>query len=76
MGKRDIEISKEEQKPFSNLKSYSVDEVLAAGGTTAFAEKKGKSWQNLIATLEKIPKDYLLTEEEFEQAMKTLKESK
>ena len=75
-GKKGIDISKDEQQPFTKLKSYSIDEVLATGGADAFAEKMGKSWQNLIATLKKIPKEDFLTEEEFEQAMKTLKESK
>jgi hypothetical protein len=76
MGKRNIETSKEEQRPFSNLKSYSVDEILAAGGTTAFAEKMGKSWEGLLDALEKLPKDAFLTEEEAETALKMLRENK
>ena len=76
MNKRNIETPAEEQRPFSNIKSYSVDEILAAGGTTAFAEKMGKSWENLIDRLEKLPKDAFLTEEEVEVALKMLKESK
>jgi hypothetical protein len=76
MGKINIETSKEEQFSFPKFKSYSVDEILAAGGTDAFAEKMGKSWENLIANLEKLPKDAFLTDEEFEEAMKTLNQSK
>jgi hypothetical protein len=76
MGKRNIEISKEEQPSFPKFKSYSIDEILAAGGATAFAEKMGKSWEGLITNLEKLPKDAFLTDEEFEEAMKTLNQSK
>jgi hypothetical protein len=53
MSKRHIETSKEEQRPFSNFKTYSVDEILAAGGTTAFAEKMGKSAEGLLTVLQK-----------------------
>ena len=76
MGKKNVEIPRDEQPSFPKFKSYSIDEILAAGGADAFAEKMGKSWQSLIAKLEKLPKEDFLTEEEFEQAMKTLKESK
>jgi hypothetical protein len=76
MGKRNIETSKEEQHSFPKFKSYSVDEILAAGGPTAFAEKMGKSWESLIDRLEKLPKDAFLTDEEFDEAMKTLNQSK
>ena len=76
MGKKGIDTSKEEQRPFSNLKSYSVDEILAAGGTTAFAEKMGKSAEGLLNTLKNLPEDAFLTDEEFEEAMRTLNQSK
>ena len=76
MGKRNIETSKEEQHPFSNLKSYSIDEILAAGGAEAFADKLGKNFQNVEIRLKKLPKDAFLTEEEVIQALKTLNESK
>jgi hypothetical protein len=76
MGKRNIEISREEQNPFSNLKSYSVDEILAAGGTTAFAEKMGKSAEGLLNVLKNLPQEAFLSDEEFEEAMKTLNQSK
>ena len=76
MGKRNIETSNEEQPSFPKFKSYSVDEILAAGGPTAFAEKMRKSWENLIANLEKLPKEAFLTDEEVETALEMLKESK
>jgi hypothetical protein len=76
MGKRNIETSKGEQRPFSNLKSYSIDEIMAAGGPTAFANKLGKNFQNIENRLKKLPKDAFLTDEEVEEAMKTLNQSK
>jgi len=76
MGKRNIETSKDAQHSFSNIKSYSIDEVLAAGGTTAFAKKMGKSWGGLLERLKELPQDAFLTEEEFLEAMKTLNQSK
>jgi hypothetical protein len=36
----------------------------------------GKSWENLIDRFEKLPKDAFLTDEEFEEAIKTLNASK
>ena len=76
MSKKKIETPAQEQPLFSNLKSYSIDEVLAAGGTTAFAKKMGKSWEGLLDRLKKLPEDAFLTEEEFSEAMKTLNQSK
>jgi len=76
MGKRNIKISDDTQNSSPRLKSYSVDEIMAAGGTTAFAEKMGKSWQSLVAHLEKLPKDAFLTDEEVDEAIKTLNETK
>ena len=76
MGKKNIEISKDEQPSFPKFKSYSVDEILAAGGPDAFAEKLKKNFHNAIDRLGKLPKDAFLTDEEFEEAMKTLNQSK
>jgi hypothetical protein len=56
MKKKEIKVLGNAEQLFPKLKAYSVDEILAAGGTTAFAEKLGKSWQNLMANLEKLPK--------------------
>lgn len=76
MNKKYVYTPDSEQRMFPNLKSYSVDEILAAGGTTAFAEKLGKNPQDLLRKLEALPKDAFLTEEEVEEALKMLKESK
>jgi hypothetical protein len=41
MSKKDIEIPKEEEYSFPKFKSYSVDEILAAGGAYSFCRKIG-----------------------------------
>ncbi len=61
---------------FSGLKSYSVEEVIAAGGTTAFANKLGKNPQDLVDYLKGLPEDAFLTDEEAEAALKYLRENK
>ncbi len=43
------------EQSFKTLKSYSSEEVLAAGGTTAFGVKTNKNNYNLIAALESSP---------------------
>lgn len=76
MGKRNIKTSDDSQHSFPSLKSYSIDEILAAGGTTAFAEKMGKSAHTLMTHLKTIPKEDFLTEEEYLSALETLNQSK
>jgi len=76
MEKKGIGTSKEEQDRFSDLKSYSVDEILAAGGTTAFAEKLGKNPENIENRLKRLPKDAFLTDEDVSNALRMLDESK
>ena len=74
MGKKSIKI---QVKPlFSEFKSYSVEEIIAAGGTTAFANKLGKHPERLVEKLKNLPPDAFLTEEEVECALRMLKESK
>lgn len=57
-------------------KTYSIAEVMAAGGTTAFANKLGKKPTNIQDRLNKLPDDAFLTEEEADKALETLNESK
>lgn len=57
-------------------KAYSVNEILAAGGTTAFANKLGKSTENLIKRFEELPNEAFWTEEEVQEALATLNASK
>lgn len=76
MDKRSIKESDDITPLFSNFKSYSVDEIIAAGGTTAFANKLGKHPELIGKKLKNLPEDAFITEEELVQALKMLKESK
>jgi len=76
MGKKNVEIENEVQPSFAKFNAYSVDEILAAGGATAFADKLGKNSRTLLEGLKSLPKDAFLTEEEFQQAIETLNASK
>lgn len=76
MSKRKIEESKIIKNTFPNFKSYSVEEILAAGGTTAFANKLGKNPENLAERLKQFPEEAFLTEDEFALALETLNRSK
>jgi hypothetical protein len=75
MGKKNVE-TENELRPSFNYKSYSVDEIIAAGGATAFANKLGKNPQIIITNLRKLPKDAFFTDEEAKQALETLKATK
>jgi hypothetical protein len=76
MSKRDLKTPEEKQSAFSNPKSYFINEVLAAGGATAFANKLGKNLGNLKDKLAKLPAEAFFTDEEVRQAIETLNESK
>lgn len=55
-------------------KSYSIDEILAAGGTTALANSLEKDPGKIGDILKKLPKDAFLTEKEAILALERLKE--
>lgn len=76
MSKQSTKTSDELKSSFFDFKSYSVDEIIAAGGTTAFANKLGKHPELIGEKLKELPEDAFLTEDELIQALKTLKESK
>ena len=76
MGKRNTKISRDAQPLFSRHKTYSVSEILAAGGATAFANKLGKRPQNSAEQLKKLPEDAFLTADEAMRALEMLNESK
>lgn len=76
MSKKNIKIQSDAEPLFSRHKAYSVDEILAAGGTTAFANKLGKHPERLLQKLKSLPPDAFLTEDEFALAMETLNQSK
>ena len=59
---------------FRSRKAFSPQEILAAGGTTAFAKKAGQSNENLINALNSSPDVEPFTEEEWKEALAQLKE--
>lgn len=61
---------------FRTHKSYSVEEILAAGGTSAFARKMGFSGKKQMEALANHPVEDFLTDEEMEAALKILRENK
>jgi hypothetical protein len=76
MDKQKIKIPEDEGQNNFKYKSYSVDEIMAAGGPIAFYDKLGKNPQNILTRLKALPKDAFFTEEEAMQALKTLRETK
>jgi len=61
---------------FKTHKSYSVEEVLAAGGATAFGRKRGQDNQTLIEALRSAPEIDPFTDEEWDDLMSELKKDK
>ena len=76
MGKTGIKAGGEAQNSFFKVKSYSISEIMAAGGATAFATKMGKKPQNLPSRLKDFPQDAFLTNDEAKSALETLKNNK
>ena len=74
MGKRST--VKFEESSFSRHKSYAIDEIIAAGGTTAFAIKMGKNFHAIDDRLQSLAEDAFLTKEEANKALQVLDESK
>lgn len=61
---------------FRSRKSSSPEEIWAAGGTTAFGKKVGQSNKKLIEALKSSPEIEPFTEDEWNQTLIHLKESK
>ena len=59
---------------FKEHKTYTPQEVLAAGGATAFGRKSGKDMHALIRNLQKAPVAEPFTNDEWEQTLLQLKE--
>ena len=74
--KNDKAISKETDYVPKKHKSYSIDEILASGGTTAFAKKIGKKPENIARKLRELPADAFFSFEEMRDALATLNASK
>jgi hypothetical protein len=69
-------ITDKDNSVFKTHKSYSPEEVLAAGGTTAFALKHGKDRDSLIKALENLPPIEPFTEEEWTDLMQQVARDK
>jgi hypothetical protein len=65
-----------EKYTFRTHESYSPEEVFAAGGTTAFAIKKGKTAHNFLEGLNEIPEIEKFSDEEWTDLMEQLKNDK
>ena len=61
---------------FKTLQSHSVEDVLAAGGTTAFGIKMGKDMDSLLKAMENAPKPEPFTDEEWADLMYQLAKDK
>jgi hypothetical protein len=61
---------------FKTHKAYSPEEILAAGGATAFGKKSGKNNKNLIKALKNAPPAEPFTQQEWDQTMQQLRDSK
>jgi len=76
MGKAGTKSGGETQNSFFKVKSYSISEIMAAGGATAFATKMDKKPQNIVARLKHFSQDAFLTNEEAKLALDALKNNK
>jgi hypothetical protein len=66
-----------DNKKVREIKSYSVEEILAAGGPAAFAERQGKDVATLIKALEDTQKpEPFFTDEEWDEIMDDLAKNK
>jgi hypothetical protein len=61
---------------FKTHKSYSPEDILAAGGTTAFAIKMGKDNESFIKALQNAPPIEPFTEEEWADLMEQVARGK
>lgn len=61
---------------FRTHKAYSPEEILAAGGATAFGRKSGKNNTKLVEALSESAKAEPFTDKEWEETLKQLQESK
>ena len=64
------------KNPFRTHHSVSPEEIIAAGGTTAFGIKSGKNNQSIIKALENSPKPEPFTEEEWDSLIEQLANDK
>ena len=61
---------------FKPQKTYTPEEILAAGGATAFGNKSGKNMEDLITALKNAPAPEPFTNNEWKQSLEQLHEAK
>jgi hypothetical protein len=61
---------------FRTHNSYSVEEVLTAGGATAFGRKMSKSNESIVAALKDLPPIERFSDAEWDALMEQLKADK
>jgi len=61
---------------FKSLSTVSPEEILAAGGATAFGIKTGKNAQELKKALQDVPKPEPFTDEEWDKLVNQLENDK
>ncbi len=69
-------ITSPEARLFRTHKAYSPEEILAAGGATAFGRKSGKNNLKLAETLKQAPDAEPFSDEEWRQTLQQLHDSK
>lgn len=57
---------------FKPLKAYTFDDIVKAGGTTAFAHKMGKTAKSMSEALSRLP-PVNFTDEEWDKVLEDLK---
>jgi hypothetical protein len=61
---------------FRTHQAFSPEEILAAGGATAFGRKSGKDNSRLVEGLKNTPEAEPFTDDEWNETLKQLSESK
>ena len=76
MRKTELNENGEIQKSLFKVKTYSISEITAAGGATAFANQIGKKPQHIAARLKGFSKEDFLTDDEAIFALENLQLNK
>ncbi|MCF2499627.1 hypothetical protein [Dyadobacter chenhuakuii] len=74
--KVDITLPNASSNMFRTHKSYSAEEILAAGGADAFGEKLGNTNEKIIEALQNGPTIEPFTDEEWEDLLHQLQATK
>jgi len=74
--KIDITSPNESSSIFRTHKSYSAEEIIAAGGADAFGEKLGNTNEKIIEALQNGPAIEPFTNEEWEDLLQQLRDTK